>query len=48
VVDDDPVFRDALCHVLSGDPGILVVGQADDGARAVSSTPSSPERTGTS
>lgn len=36
VVDDDPVFRDALCHVLAGDPGIVVVGQADDGARAES------------
>lgn len=31
VVDDDAVFRDALCHVLDDDPGIVVVGRADDG-----------------
>ncbi len=36
VVDDDPVFRDALCNVLAGDAGIAVVGQAGDGGGAES------------
>ena len=36
VVDDDPVFRDALCNVLAGDAGIAVVGQSGDGGRAES------------
>ncbi len=31
VVDDDPVFRAALCHVLEDGGGIAVVGQASDG-----------------
>ena len=36
VVDADPVFRDALCHVLDDAPGIVVVGQAEDGGGAES------------
>jgi len=36
VVDDDPVYRSALCLILADDPGIVVVGQADDGDRAES------------
>lgn len=34
VVDDDPVFRAALCHVLGDGGGIVVVGQAADGDAA--------------
>jgi len=33
VVDDDEVFREALGHVLTADGGMVVVGQAPDGAR---------------
>jgi DNA-binding NarL/FixJ family response regulator len=34
VVDDDPVFRAALCQVLEEDAGIEVVAQASDGGQA--------------
>jgi two-component system chemotaxis response regulator CheB len=35
VVDDSPVQRELLCHVLSGDPAINVIGTAPDGVEAV-------------
>ncbi|HEY7132418.1 MAG TPA: response regulator transcription factor [Candidatus Limnocylindrales bacterium] len=35
IVDDHPVVRDGLRGMLSGDPGLLVVGEASDGAEAL-------------
>jgi DNA-binding NarL/FixJ family response regulator len=36
IVDDHPVVRDGLRGMLSGDPGLEVVGEAADGAAALS------------
>jgi DNA-binding NarL/FixJ family response regulator len=35
VVDDEPLVREGLALILSGEPGIAVVGEAGDGAGAV-------------
>lgn len=35
VVDDSPIFAEALCHVLVADPGIQVVGVAENGHQAI-------------
>ncbi|MDT0300906.1 response regulator transcription factor [Streptomonospora wellingtoniae] len=35
IADDHPVVRDGIKGMLTGDPGFEVVGEADDGARAV-------------
>ncbi len=35
IVDDHPVVRDGLRGMLAGDPGLLVVGEASDGAEAL-------------
>ena len=35
VADDHPVVRAGICGILSADPGIMVVGQAEDGQQAV-------------
>ncbi len=37
VVDDSPVSRELLCHVLSSDPDIRVIGTAGSGAEAAES-----------
>lgn len=35
IVDDHPVVRDGIRGMLSGDPGLAVVGEASDGAEAL-------------
>lgn len=35
VVDDHPVFREALAHALEGEAGLQVVAQANDGFAGV-------------
>ena len=35
IVDDHPVVRDGLCGMFTGDPRFEVVGEAGDGAEAV-------------
>ena len=35
VVDDSPLVRDMISHILSSDPGLSIVGQAGDGLEAV-------------
>ena len=35
LVDDDPLVRAGLRMILGADPGLLVVGEAEDGSRAV-------------
>lgn len=37
VVDDSGVARELIAHILSGDPGITVIGMAKDGVEAVES-----------
>src|ERR687895_1736943 len=35
VVEDSPVIRDALVHILSSDPGLEVIGTASSGEHAL-------------
>lgn len=35
ITDDEPLFRELLLHALSAEPGIEVVGTADDGEKSV-------------
>ena len=35
IVDDHPIVRDGLRGMFAGAPGIEVIGEAEDGARAV-------------
>jgi two-component system nitrate/nitrite response regulator NarL len=35
IADDHPIFRDALCRILSFEPDLHVVAQADDGAEVL-------------
>jgi DNA-binding NarL/FixJ family response regulator len=35
IVDDHPIVRDGLRGMFAGAPGVEVIGEADDGARAV-------------
>ena len=35
VVDDEALFRELLCRTLSGEAGLEVVGEAEDGESAV-------------
>lgn len=38
IADDHPVVRDGIQGMFAGDPGFEVVGEADDGARAIALT----------
>ena len=35
VVDDSPVFLDVVCEILAREPGVEVVGRAEDGTEAL-------------
>ena len=35
VVDDEALFRELLCRTLSAEPGLEVVGEAEDGETAI-------------